>query len=423
MHQDALNRVRAFTGGIMVMACPVLLAIAVNQVNPKTERHKLVVGMISMAALTLEVGVFPFVSLCLSNATANLCPDISVYLFVASQLLVHLCAMLLMALAYGILLLISMGNLVYVCLVIVFVVFTLLLCYLSFQNSLATAADPTTTNSQGTATDQTNTSESDGDRQKQVVTMLENLVEFSVAGTSIMFLGLEGLALARMTTTTPTPTPVLDRGPLKAWLDASFFTCLFGVFVMLPGVVPVPALVTSGNGDRATTKPKPVEILNIALATSIVATVILITAAAVKTILAWVVVVPATISFLLWMFIETFCGESIGQDVKPASLDLTKVTFTGFLAVSMMAIGNGNHHPVSFYEQAFILLTSAAVITGIGWRLLTHRTGQSRAVVVAATVASIWAHVCVAAAVVPFAVMAFERAGAPGPGPAASPEA
>lgn len=91
------------------------------------------------------------------------------------------------------------------------------------------------------------------------------------------------------------------------------------------------------------------------------------------------------------------------QGFKPASLELTKVTFTGFLTVSVPAFSSSS---ISGYAHGFILLTAAAVISGLGWRLLTHRMVPSRAMVAAANVASLCAHLCVAAAVIPFATMA-----------------
>lgn len=136
VYQDAMKkRVRAFTEGVVMMVCPVLLAVALKKVDMKSEGNGFVRGSISpLAALTLEAGLLPFLCLCL--CLSNLLTDgLSVLLFRASKLLVHLCALLLMALAYGILLLISMKNRPYLTVLVLLVPFTLWRCYWSVRNS------------------------------------------------------------------------------------------------------------------------------------------------------------------------------------------------------------------------------------------------------------------------------------------------
>uniref|UniRef100_J3KZK5 Uncharacterized protein n=1 Tax=Oryza brachyantha TaxID=4533 RepID=J3KZK5_ORYBR len=375
MHQDGLkNRVRAFTEGITIMVCPVLLAVAFHKVDLNMEGNAIVRGGISpMAAVTLEAGIFPFLCLCLSKTLINLSPTLSICLFGASKLLIHLCALLLMSLAYVILLLISMKNFLYLFFVIPFVALTIWLCYWSLRNNRPIDA---TVNERW-----------DG--------KLENSVDFSAAVTTILFLGLEGLALEGQRNS----SQGLDR-LLALSLVVSFATCVVGVFVMLVATV-LPLIGYSGNRANMC---NVVEMLNIALAIAITLTVFLITGAALEE-LAWLVFVPPLASFMVWMFIivDDDDQRAAEEEVKPASLELTKVTFTAFLAI---AIPNFSNSSLNNYTHAFIVLTAAAVISGLGWRLLTHSATPPRYVAVAANVAAFCAHLCVAAAVIPLAAMA-----------------
>jgi hypothetical protein len=102
-----------------------------------------------------------------------------------------------------------------------------------------------------------------------------------------------------------------------------------------------------------------------------------------------------------------------GEEPKPAPMGLTKVTFTGFLAVSVRAISSGSP---SDWTISFLVFTAAAIASGVSWRLLTHklnkdRVGGGAAADEAANVASFCTHFCVAVATVLFAVMAW-KAGA-----------
>ncbi|CAL4992150.1 unnamed protein product [Urochloa decumbens] len=367
------NIFRLFMEGIMIMVCPVLLAMVVNQ---KTEGHELVNGITSsVAALTLEAGILPFVVLSVLPGPGCAAR----YLYGASKWFLHLSALLLVVLAVILLLIISMSmdKPVYMFVLMAFlaVVLTTWWCMLSVQNS--PGIDSTTYNGHEA--------------------MLENLTDFSAAVTSILFLGLEWLALGGQSSGYTAAAHGLDRRLLAASLGVGFFTCVLGVSVMLQGTVP--SVTSDGNKGTAN-----VEAANIVLAIFTGATVILITSAAVKE-MGWCVIAPALVAFLTWAYLKIFDGAAGREEevAKPASLALTKVTFTGFFAVSVLSIGNSS---LSTCTKAFIMLTSAAVISGIGWRLLTHRTSSSRAVIVAANTASLCAHVCVALVVFPFVAMA-----------------
>lgn len=211
----------------------------------------------------------------------------------------------------------------------------------------------------------------------------------------------------------------------KAWLwrgiataPRDWSTCLLphlvlafgGVFIMLLGTVPI---LIADSGYERYWLHRFVEKLNVLLGMGIVLTVSLITVAALNW-LALLAFIPLLVSVMAGVFVilnddgSGYLPLFVLEQVKPASMELTKVTFTGFLAVSVPSFGSKS---LSSYSHAFILLTAAAVITGIFWRLLTHITpstiGMHKAVKRTVNVASVGAHVCIAAAVIPFTVMAF----------------
>ncbi|KAJ1264670.1 hypothetical protein BS78_08G017800 [Paspalum vaginatum] len=381
--EDALKkRVRAFAEGAMVMACPVLLAVALQKVNLKSAGNGgFLPGSISpLAALTLEAGLLPF--LCLSLPCRLLvAQDL---LFRASKALVHLCALLLMALACGILLLISTKNLYYIAVLPPLVLLTLWRCFLSMRSGR----------------------DHDDAVYRGCDEMLERSLDFSASVTSLLFLGLEGLALEGQSSSSGQPL-------LGVSLGAAFVACALGVFAMLLGTVP--PLVTDDAGGRKMCNV--VEALNVVLAVATAVIVLLITSVPLGE-AAWLLFVPLLLSFVVWMYTALAVddghqlaghGAAVGEGEegegfwRPASMELTKVTFTGFLAVSVPTYSDSS---ISSYTHGFILLTAAAVVSGLGWRLLTHRMAPSRALVTAANVSSFCAHLCVAAAVVPFTTMA-----------------
>ncbi|CAL4950041.1 unnamed protein product [Urochloa decumbens] len=360
----------------MVMVCPVLLAVTLEKVSlTSSENGCILPGSITpLAALTLEAGLLPFLLLCLSKLLAQGLAD----LFRASKVVVHLCALLLMALAYVILLLISNKNIYYIAVLLPLVPLFLWRCFWSMRNSYD--HDETVY---------------EGCNEK-----LERSLDFSTSVTSLLFLGLEGLALEGQNST----LQGLER-LLTISLGATIVTCVLGVFVVV--VSTVPPMIT----DNADSKKicSVIEALNVVLAVTIAGIVLLITSVPLGE-AAWLAFVPMLISFVVWMYkaladdgvLQVQAGGEV-EEFRPASLELTKITFTGFLAVSVPTFSSSS---VTNYTHGFILLTAAAVVSGLGWRLLTHRMAPSRALVTAASVASFSAHLCVAAAVIPFATMA-----------------
>uniref|UniRef100_A0A0D3EP64 Uncharacterized protein n=1 Tax=Oryza barthii TaxID=65489 RepID=A0A0D3EP64_9ORYZ len=375
------KRVQAFTEGVVLMVCPVLLAVALKRADLKGKGNgSLVVGSITpLAATTLEAGLLPFLCLCVSkNLPLPVGDGVAGLLYRASKLLVHLCAVLLMALAYGILLLIDMNRYMYYLAGLVLaplVPLTLLRCYRSTRDGAGDHESAVHAAGYGAA--------------------LEDSVDFSAAVTTLLFLGLEGLALEGQSSAA---CHGLER-LFTASLGFTYLTCALGVFVMLRGTVP-PPVITGNSAEMRNV----VELLNIVLAVAIALVVVLISAAPMRE-QAWLVFAPLILSFVTWMYIALIGGD--GGQVEglkqPASLELTKVTFTGFLAVAVPTFSNT---PVDISTRGFVVLSAAAVMSGLGWRLLAHRMAPSPAMAAAANVASFFAHLCVAAAVIPFAMLA-----------------
>lgn len=57
-----MNRSRAFAETVVIMVCPVILAIALNKVDLKKEEHRrraVPVAMLLVAAVTLTSGTLP----------------------------------------------------------------------------------------------------------------------------------------------------------------------------------------------------------------------------------------------------------------------------------------------------------------------------------------------------------------------------
>uniref|UniRef100_A0A0D9V0L8 Uncharacterized protein n=1 Tax=Leersia perrieri TaxID=77586 RepID=A0A0D9V0L8_9ORYZ len=379
------NRVQAFTEGIVLMVCPVLLAVAFKKADLKSNgKGKLVgVSISPLAAITLEAGLLPFLCLIVSDNHPPADGRLASLLFRASKLLVHLCGLLLMALSYILLLLIDMDKHLYFLAGLVLaplVPITILRCYRSTRN--------------GGEYDAAGIGYDEG--------ALEKSVDFSVAVTTLLFLGLEGLALEGQNNGA-------CHGRLERLFTASlgitYLACELGVFIMLRGTVPPQMNI---QDDSTKICNDVVELLNVVLAVAIALVVVLIAAAQLRE-QAWLVFVPLILSFVVWMY-RVLVGADGGREhapgraKQPASLELTKVTFTGFLAVAVPTFSNT---AAGISIRGFVLLSAAAVISGLGWRLLTHRIATpSPAMVGAASVASFFAHLCVAAAVIPFSILA-----------------
>ncbi|XP_062198314.1 uncharacterized protein LOC133901034 [Phragmites australis] len=373
------DRVRTFTEGILIMACPVLVAVALKKVDLKSEGNATVRGSISpVAAISLFLSLFTFVLLGIASILKGLLPHRFPYqlelVFRFSKLLVHACAVLQMLLAYMIFLLITMRFKPFLVVLVVFGLFLLYCCYLSVIKSQERIDG--------------------GHGPCDCYKKLEPSLDFSAALTSLLFLALEGLALEGQTAVGK------DLDPrLLVPLGFTFFFCVVAVAIMLLAAVPP----VDYNGNGCMQMCTLLHVLCGALTLFFAVVVLTITFELEKEKGITAVAVPCVGLFLFYL--GCLCvregNELDGNEVKLASLELTKVTFTGFLAISLPSIRNSS---LSSYTSAFILITAMAVISGLLWRFMTHF--KKKAAVWTAKVACLSTHGFVAAAAIAFMLIA-----------------
>ncbi|KAL6626225.1 hypothetical protein ACP70R_029951 [Stipagrostis hirtigluma subsp. patula] len=438
LHQDYLKtRTRAFTGAFVVMVSPVLLAIVLKKVNLKCHRQykgRRILGVVvdfvqrnfaHFAAVTLQMGISPFLCVMISEACADV--EITSRWLAVSKLMVFLSDIFLMVLGCAILLLINMNasSVVSACFVMATLVIVVHICSCCRHLQRDTAG--------GTV--------NDSDHSK-----LEHSLDFSAGITVIMFLVLESVALdgllrrtqpgpgllphrlapllqPRSPSQAPVPAGVADQQGRETLLGAtmfiSFMTSAWGALVMNIWTVPLRV-----GGDAAFTGAFMTG-LNVALAVAAVAVVVSIAWEGLQ-LVAWLTLFPPFIPLLVLLLRASLCHhgndvdieqqqegsplqdgaarpEEPSEDQKPAPLELTKVAFTGFLAVAVPSVTNT---ALGVDGKAFVFFTAAAVLSGLLWRLLTHAPAPSRDVLKAANQASTLAHGCVFCAGIAFWSMA-----------------
>lgn len=210
------------------------------------------------------------------------------------------------------------------------------------------------------------------------------------------------------------------------WL--SFTTCIAGVAVMLVDMLPPGEI--RGNKIKVKDICQILDGIDYVFGVVLALIVLLITHGTLRSWWAFGVALGMTIfPFAVWLglVIHRILNprEEEEEEVKPASLDLTKVTFTGFLGISLHTLNNCPDS-INRVRFSFILLTAMAVNAGLGWRLFTHEKKPSPARFKAAYVASWCTRVFLALAVLPFAWMSFSAlleitTTTPAPSPAPSP--
>ncbi|BAS72000.1 Os01g0346250 [Oryza sativa Japonica Group] len=374
--QDALmNRSRAFAEAVVIMVCPVLLAVALKKVDLKSqERSRAVpIFMLVMAALTLAFGTVPFLALSLSKrfsdhrwrlpakATTWLAPSSCACLVGLACWIIHLILSARWAYAFP-----AMGTVFGLCIVIHSV------RYCRAGGDLANL--------------------------KAMEGKLDESLEFLAGVTALLFLGLEGLALEGQING--------GQGRLAAPMGLCFFACLFGAcFVLVQTIPPSPPPSATDTSLRANIVRNLPAICGMFMACAIAVVMFSIMVVLVK-LLALMLLSPLFLILLVHAFDLVFPGGGGGggggEDdvVKPASLELSKVAFTGFLTVAISA-RTTSRGPLSTSTQWFLIFAASAIVSGFAWRLLTQaKVGKS------ANVASFCTHLCIVLATVPFTVMA-----------------
>ncbi|OEL26396.1 hypothetical protein BAE44_0012588 [Dichanthelium oligosanthes] len=305
--QDArINRYRSFAEGVMIMVCPVLLAVALNKVELTSVEHGRVLPIIMLvvAAVTLVAGICPFLTCFSTNGGA--CTS-------------H--------------------------------------CGQVFRTT----------------------------------------VQYVPSG-----LALEGQI------NRPTAKPERLTKPM----GASFFACVVGVCIMLLETIPPP--MSHQTISNLTT------LFDILVTIAISLPMFFIIQALMK-LEAFLLFASPFFIFLILAFFVGVNGDANnennappdgstnmpgdGNDLvaayKPASLELTKVAFTGFLAVSITSISKDS---LNKSTHGFIHLTAQAIVSGLIWRLLSHVKSDNYKK--AASIASYWTHLIIVMAAIPFTIMA-----------------
>uniref|UniRef100_J3KZM2 Uncharacterized protein n=2 Tax=Oryza brachyantha TaxID=4533 RepID=J3KZM2_ORYBR len=345
------------------MVCPVILAIALKKVDLKSEEHGTAapITMLVAAAVALIFGTAPFLALCFSrrffngerrlptNATNVLVPLSSVCLIGLASWIIHLILSERWAIVFP-----AFGVVLGLCVLIRTVVYC--------RAPVGPVDDDAL----------------DG--------RLEKSLEFLAGVTALLFLGLEGLALEAQ-------VPQGGQHRLAAPLGASFVACVFGVLLVLLDMIP-PLL-------RPITVSSLAVMFDVVMALAVTAVMWSIMHEILdeqRALLA--LLLPPFLIFMVWVYDATLGLRSggVGEDEKPASLELAKVTFTGFLAVSVPVIRTGS---LCSSTDWFLIFAASAIVSGFAWRLLTHyEMGKT------ANFASLCTHICVAIATVPFTAMA-----------------
>ncbi|KAE8821771.1 hypothetical protein D1007_00179 [Hordeum vulgare] len=341
--------------GMMVMACPVLIAIVRGSAESMQAR--------GVAGATLLAGILQFVVICLPKT-------VNIRLCGLSKLLIHMCVVFLMWLASVVMSLVGLKCTWAYVLAVLFILFcSACMAYLSLQR-------PDMQEKMSTA---------DFMEFKRSLDASANL--FS-AVTTVMFVGLEALALEGLVKG--------DANGLVLPMVSSFVTCAVGVLSMV--LVSVHPLIDSENDGM-----KPfLQRLSVGLALCVCLVVYYFTQATLGYSKAALLFTPACLPFLVWIFSALQSNGNENQET--ASLELTKITFAAFLVVSITAKANSMGD--CLLTTLFLCSTAAAIVTGIEWRLITHWKEVPVALARAADAACFLSHVCMAFAVIPFALMA-----------------
>lgn len=385
------SRCLSFAEAVVTMVCPVLLALDLKKDKwmNKVQEPVLPTVMLVVAGATLVTGILPMLACSISERFPTAC----VRLLSATRVLfaTFSCACLLVLACW-----ISLMS-------IVSESFVIVVGFLSGIFLVTRSVSYWLPGEEGNEL---------SEETKELCTIVDKSHEFLSGVTGILFLGLEGMALDGLVG----PYLGTEQKALQPHMSISFCVCAVGVTLMFVEMIPA---------RTAAVMSRVVYLTDVAMA---VGTGALLTAI-MRTLGGKYGIAFLSFPFIIFLQLvyavarrtpETGAGdpENTDQDKqdeepKPAPMGLTKVTFTGFLAVSVRAISGGSP---SDWTISFLVFAAAAIASGVSWRLLTHkqnkdRVGGEAAADEAANVASFCTHFCVAVATVLFAVMTW-KAGA-----------
>ncbi|CAM0958799.1 unnamed protein product [Alopecurus aequalis] len=396
-----MKRIRIYLEAIVKMVSTVFLAACVSLAKMDMRDLPIVQGFLSaVAGGTLVVAILALVLITLPNRF----PD---KLYHWCMFFINLCGIFLMFVAYLTLRLISEDYQDGVCWAVLLVFSGLILLWYIYSRFKGHA--------RGTFEDSVH--------QEKHLDKLENWVDFTAAVTFLLFLGLGAFLIGGQYNSGSMLLPVF-----QFIIYLSFSTCIAGVFFMLACIVMVDPV-----SDGISTF---LHIVNYTFGGTLALIVLLITFGKMGPF--WVsiasvlsVLPPAIWGVLAYRGIRrgdqevtpagpvcSFCKKCIAclcgpigsrgdDEVKPASLDLTKVTCMGFVAISAYTISQNTPVSTGNSYSWFIFFTAVAVSNFIWWRLFTHHKKPSAACFKAANWAFLYAHIYAIVAVIPLAFMAY----------------
>lgn len=374
------------------MICPVLLALALNIVdlNGKAYGHRVPIAMITMAGFTLITGIGPLLVCCFSEGFpgwgVGLAPITTILATLSSCSLVVLACLIAQSV-------VSKSIFITVGVICGILVLVRTVCYYVYD----------TRNNDGR------------EYTMDMHNVLDESHEFLIGVTGILFLGFEGLALDGHGQTGH------KSGELMGYI--SFIVCTFGVCLMFLEMTPPQWFAVHKHGtyeERIDGEQQIVcltLILDCIMAVGIFVLLLVVMLMLMPLEVALWVLLPPAVSFGQLLVLVVLRGNTeVEQESRPASLELTKVTFTGFLAVSITTISTASSSKLT---ELFLLLSSMAIGFGLSWRLLSQaniRKGLSSCVssahlASAAKVASFCTHLCIVIATILFVVMACNASG------------
>lgn len=394
------------------MVCPVLLALSLK----KNKETALSMPMLVVAGATLVTGICPMLACCISERFPMACVR---WPSVTRGLAATISSVCLIVLACWISLRVVSKDFV------IFVGFLSGICLFSRAVTYWTRSAEQRQRQQINGRVASSGSETAKEpsvleeKNKELRAIVDKSHEFLSGVTGILFLGLEGLALEGLVNTR---NGTVDA--LRPHMTISLIICALGVTLMFVQMIP-PRAASMMNGV--------VYFTDLAMAVGTGALLVTIMVKLMGVIGLLFLVSPVLIFAQLLYTVKIRAsklptsspppqsnpdaggnndGDNQGEESKQAPLGLTKVTFAGFLAVSVKAIGSDGSP--SEWTVCFLLFAAAAIASGVSWRLLTHthnksRVGGKAAADEAANVASFCTHFCVAVATVLFAVMVWKE--------------
>ncbi|CAM0885335.1 unnamed protein product [Alopecurus aequalis] len=376
------SRCLTFAEVVVIMLCPLLLAL------PVVPR-----AMVVTAGVALVISICPSLACCISDWYPACVRWPSVTRGVAATIT---CACL-FGLACWISLVLVSGEIIF------YLAFLFGLCLLGRLISYWIPED-----------DEPEPTPEDETANKELSTTVDTSHEFLAGVTGILYLGMEGMALE--------VSPFIgNKHPLGQHMIISLLICGFCVSLMFFQMIP-PRTATGMNILLFLT-----DLVMLIVTGTLLAAIMVNLMGPVGLLFGF----PSGLIFFILVLrvkknasngdLPTISGHvgvadnqsglKQGDEPKPAPMGLTKVTFTGFLVVSVKASSVGSP---GLLTCSFLMFAAIAIALGVYWRVLTHAHNKrfvgGNVADKSANEASFCMHFSVAVATVLAALMAWEAA-------------